>query len=290
MWAALAGAALGAAAGGQKDKKGGYSEGSTTSSINLRDFNDINKGAGGLETSAYGAQNNSFADLIRQVSMGPGDAEIQANTGFQNDFAIQLQGLLTRLGRQDTHSEIAANNQVAKGIFAPQQEQLNQQFQDAETSSNRLSARLGRAGNDPIMRNKLAQEKTRQQSSLNAEIGAYGRQLPSIQADQVAAFGGQLSNLRQGLATSAMNNRAMLLNMGNQLTAAERQYRLNTATRTGNSYNSGEDWSGGGTKGAITGGMAGFGAGAKMMGGMGGGASGGAASGGFSQQASPYFG
>ncbi len=264
-WVAVGAAALGAVAGSQKDKSDASS--STTTQMQLRDFNSLNVGRSDLEAQAYDQSKSTFTDLSSMVNQGPGSAEITANNTYQNSFANTLQGMLAQISNPTAASQ-QANFSQAQQMFAPQQTALNQQFQDASRSSDRLSARLGRAGNDPILRNKLMQEQTRQQTTLNSQIGAYGQQLPYIRAQQTADIGGQLSNLRAGLATQAMQNRQMLMGVGQSLTAAERNYRMGTATKTSDSN---EDMSsGGGLKGAIQGGMAGLGAGMSAMKGMGG--------------------
>lgn len=280
---AAGGAVLGgiAGAGGKKSS----SSGSSTSTVNLRNFEDINKGASALENAAYQGQLSGYQDLSSLVGAGPGMSDVMANQSFQNQFASQLQQLLSQASTRQAPGQVQANFAEARDLFAPEQELLNQQFADANTSSNRLAARLGRAGNDPILRNKLFQEQTRQQSLLNAQIGSYGRQLPDIQANRIMQLGGSLSNLRQGLATQALQNRQTLLGMGNQLAQAERQYRLDTATRT-NATQSTEK-SGGGIGGAITGALGG--ASAFMgLGGLGGGNTGTFSP--SSQQASPMVG
>lgn len=267
--AAAAGAVLGGIAGGQKDSTRQYSEGSQNSGLNLLNFKDLNKGRSGLEKQAYNNQLNTFSDLSSLLNIGPGQNEIQANNQFQNSFASQLEQLLGQI--QNPNSQ--ANFNEAKQLFAPQQTALNQQFQDQQTEANRLAARLGRSGNDPVLRNKLMQEQTRQQTMLNSQVGSYGMQLPAIRSQQVMDLGGALSNLRQGLATQALQNRQTLLALGNQLTNSERDYRVQTAQRYGNTYNTGETLSGGGLKGILGGAGAGM---SSMMGMMGGGMGGGA--------------
>ncbi len=291
-WVAAAGAVVGAIAGSQKDKSGGFSEYGSNDRVNLQDFEDLSKGQSGLEKNTYASQLSNFADLQKLFSLGSGENEVSANTQYQNQFASQLQQLLNR-SINPSQADIAGSYSKSKDLFAPEQTALNQQFQDQNTSSNRLAARLGRAGNDPILRNKLAQEQTRQQSMLNSQVGSYARQLPQLEAQQTMNIGGQLSNLRMGLATQAFQNRQTLLGMGNQLMQAERNYRLGAANRSTSGSTSGENYSGGGMKGMIGGAMSGLGAGMGMAGAMGGmgqvsGTMGGAMGGGGSASMSGY--
>lgn len=259
--ASIGGGLLGAIAGGQKDKQS--TTNNTSTRVDLQSFDDLNKGRSGLETDAYNSQVSSFQDLLKLVQGGPGQAEVDSNLSFQNSFAKQLQAMLGKIGNQ-TQADVQNNFGQAQQLFAPQQTALNQQFADQTTASNRLSARLGRAGNDPIMRNKLMQEQTRQQTMLNSQIGSYGQQLPQIQAQQAVELGGALSNLRGGLASQALQNRQTLMGMGNQLAQAERNYRLQAAGRTTNSLQ--ETIDGGGFKGAVGGLLGGAGMGAQTAG------------------------
>ncbi len=256
-WVALAMAAAGAVAGSMKDNATESASGTKTTNLNLRNFDDINKGQSELEQNAYGTQLGSFQDLSRLMQHGPGTGEIDANNQFQNQYANQMQQFMNQIANPNQQQQF----NTAKQYFAPQQTALNQQFADQNTQQNRLAAKLGRGGNDPTMRNMMMKEQTRQQTMLNSEIGAFGQQLPSYQASQLMSVGNNLSNLRQGLATQAMNNRTNLINMGNQLKDSERNYRLQTAQRSEASQSEGLTSSGGGMKGAITGAIGGAGAG-----------------------------
>ncbi len=266
-WIALAAAAVGAVAGSQKDSTTNYQEGATTSGIRLQNFDTLNQGRSGLEAASYEGQLKNYNDLSDLVGRGPGANEVSANTQFQNQYAQQLQQLMGNIANPNQQQNFA----TAQQYFAPQQTALNQQFEQQGVQSNRLAARLGRAGNDPILRNKLSQEQTRQQTMLNSQIGQFGQELPAFQANQIMGVGNALSNLRGGLATQAMNNRSQMLSMGQQLAASERQYRINTAQQYGSSYSHGETLSGGGMKGALGGAMQGFSMGMGMPS-MGGGA------------------
>jgi hypothetical protein len=254
-YAAAAAAVLGGISGGQKDVTKVTGGSSGYNGHQMIDFDILNKGRSGLEADAYNGQQSGYRDLQSLLGMGPGSNEVKANTQYQNDFAGQLQQMLQKLNNP-TSGDIQGNYSKAQQIFAPQQTALNQQFEDQNIQSNRLAARLGRAGNDPILRNKMMQEQTRQQTMLNSQMGSYAASdLPQQQAQNLMQMGGALSNLRQGLASQAFTNRQTLMTMGNQITNAERQYRLGTSSDT--HYNDHEDTqaSGGGFKGAMSGAM-----------------------------------
>lgn len=291
-WVAIAAAAAGAIAGGQKDKTKTVSSMGYSDSIKLQDFNTLSEGQSELEKQSYEGRQRDYGALGSLVGAGPGQNEVAGNLQYQNQFASLLQSLLSKSTGPTSASDMNAYTGEAQRLFAPQQEQLNQQFQDEATNARRLSAKLGRPTNDPILQNKLMQEKTRQQSMLNANIGSYAQQLPDVYANRALNIGGALSNLRQGLASQALTNRSTLLSMGNELANSERNYRLQAANRYGTKESDVSTYSGGGFKGAVNGGLQGFSAGGGMGAFSGGGGSGGGGSmgGGAVPQRSSYFG
>lgn len=270
-WSSVLGGVVGGIAGGQGDKTHSNTNTDYAQNLNLQSFDQLNKGQSGLEANAYNTQLSSFSDLSQLIGMGPGSSAVQSNNQYQDQYSGQLAQMLQRLN-SPTAANVQQNYAQAQQVFAPQQVALNQQFTQANVDSNRLAARLGRAGNDPILRNKLMQEQTRQQTMLNAQQGSYAAQLPQQQAQNLLQVGGALSNLRQGLATQALTNRQTLLGIGGQLTAAERQYRIQTAQKTGSQTSNTNNKSGGGLGDMISGVLGGVGEFAGMFGSAAGGA------------------
>lgn len=262
----MLGAALGAAGailGGIAGAQGNQGSQTQTTQLNLRDINELNKGRSALEASGTGAQEQMFSQLQALLGQGPGSTDVAAGYQAQQGLASLLQQQATTGG--PSAANIAQAQQYAQNIFAPQQTAMQQAFTDQNIAANRLAAKLGRAGNDPILRNKLAQEQTRQQAMLQSQQGAFA-------AEQAQGFQGRqlqlteaLANVRGGLASQAFQNRQNLLQMGQSLAQAERQYRLQTAGQTSTSTSS----SGGGLSGAISGALAGFGQGAGAAGALG---------------------
>ncbi len=258
-WSGLAGIGIGGLLGGIGGGAGTPSNSTTntnfTQNLNLQDFNKLSQGQSGLEANTYAGNLSGYADLQSLVNGGPGAAEVASNNQFQNQYASTLQGLMNNIANPNQQQNYA----TAQQYFAPQQTALNQQFTDQSIQQNRLAAQLGRAGNDPTMQNMLMKEQTRQQTALNSQIGAFGQQLPSFQAQQIMGVGNQLSNLRGGLATQAMQNRMNLMSMGQQLNQSERSYRLSTAQKTGSQTAVTGSSAGGGIGGQIAGAIAGVG-------------------------------
>jgi len=254
-WQLLAGAALGALAGSQPSRT--TTSGTNTSTVQLQDINKLNVGRSDLEKITDQAQLTGFQDLQTLVNMGPGAEAIQADTQFQRQFGDFLSQMF-QSGGVPTADQINQANQFAGQIFAPQRTAMQQAFQDQITQAQRLAARMGRPGTDPILLNKLAQEQTRQQAMLEAEQGAFAANFAQQLPQQQMNIGAMLSQLRGGLALQALQNRQMMLALGNQLTNSERQFRLATATRTGT--NNQTQTGGGGLAGGIAGALTGAGA------------------------------
>lgn len=276
---ALATGVLGAIAGAQGNQAGQSGTQDSTTSMQLQDINQLNVGRSGTEAAADSSNLSNFNGLNSLVGAGPGQNEVAAATGFGNQYASQLQQLLSQ-GPTPNQDQVNTANTFAKQAFAPQQAQLGQQFYDQGIQSQRLAAQLGRPVNDPILQNKLMQEQTRQQTVLNAQQGAFGaqyaQQLPQMQVDRALQVGGALSNVRNGLASQAFANRNAMVQLGNQLTSAERNYRIQTATKNTSSQYSDSSKSGGGLAGAIGGAGALVGTAMSAFGPSGGGGGGGA--------------
>lgn len=255
---AAAGAVVGGIAGAQGNNSNQNQ--SQVSSVRMRDIKDLNKGRSALEAAGDDQSLSQFNSLAGLVNAGPGQQAVTDAGAWDQTFMQQLQTMLNG----PTSGQITQAQGFAQSMFDPQRVQMQQAFKDQEVQSNRLAARLGRAGNDPILRNKLAQEQTRQSAQLNANQGAFAAQYAQQLPQNYLSMGSALSNLKNGLATQAFQNRQALLTMGQQLTSAERNYRLNTATKIGNTNTQGS--SGGGFAGAIGGALAGAGGAMDFMG------------------------
>lgn len=155
----------------------------------------------------------NFQDLAQMVGEGPGLEDVQRSVAAQREFA----GRGGLAGGKDISN---AQNFISQ-LFAPQEEALAQSFRDQQISADRVAGITGRGANDPILRNKLAQEQTRQQAMLGAQ-----RTAATAQTAQQAA--GTRVDLLSGLANQALNNRQVLSGLGSNLLAQERQFRLAT--------------------------------------------------------------
>jgi hypothetical protein len=260
MWGAIAGGALGALAGGLGKKS------SQTSQVHLAPESQLEKDSGAMLQSSLG-------QLQGLVGAGPGQGDVEAGLSAQRGLASLLQqfsqgGFLP--GQQDFQQA----QQFTNSVFAPQQQQMSQQFADEDLELQRLAARTGRNVNDPVLRNKLAQTRGNLQSQLGAQQTSFMSQFAQQMPQQRLGYAQQFAQVQGGLASQAMANRQALLSMGSGIRQQEQQFRLGSASRT----LSGSE--GGGLGGAIAGGMAGFGAGAgqqqnlnTMMGQIGGGLS-----------------
>lgn len=270
--AAIAGGIVGGIAGGS-DSPGESTRVDQGTDINLKDIKKLNVGRSELEASATQSQQDLFSQLNQLVSGGPGQSDVQAGMAAQQGYGNLLQQQLSQ-GGLPSQDQIGAGQQYAQSIFAPQQVMLNQQFNQERINQQRLAARLGRRSNDPVLANKLAFSQGQLQQQLGAQQGAFAAQTAMSLPERQAMMAERLANVRGGLASQALQNRVSLLNMGSQLAAAERQYRINTAYKR--TTQATDAWTPGSTAGAIGGALAGVGTGMKIGGmGGGGGASGG---------------
>lgn len=255
MYMALAGAAMGALSGSQGSSS--TQNQSSTSTVSLRNSKDLDKGRSALEAAANTGTLNQYNALTNMINQGPGQADVNAANMYDRDLAFQMNQFMREGPNQN---QIDQANQTTNRLFAGQEAAMKFNFQDQEVQNNRLAARLGRSGNDPMLRAKLAQEQTRQQYMLGADKTTFtGQQLQQLPG-QMMQMGSYISNIKNGLASQAFANRQNLLQLGNSLTQAERDYRINTATRTTDSTMS--QSTPGGLSGAIGGALAGAGMGA----------------------------
>lgn len=289
MWpmiaAAAGGAILGGVAGYQKD----VVTQNSSSGVNLKPIS-------GLEASANSGMGIDYNLLRQLVGAGPGQSDVSSSLGASRDLAAMLKAYSLEGGADPTSGDISRAGSLADMLFKSQRVQMEQGFGDQLTQANRQAALMGRGVNDPILKAKLATEQTRQAAVLNAQQGGWATQYAMQQPLQRLGFATDRANVLGGLASQAMANRQALLSMGSNIQANERNWRLSTSDK----WSNGEQASGGGLKGAITGGLAGMSTGMSAMGGMGGfgggamGAGGGAPSPfsgyNYGQQPSQFFG
>ncbi len=245
MWQVAAGGALlGAIMGGQKSNT------EQTYRKELAPESEYEKQAGKVV-------GDSLTDFQGLIGRGPGAANID-RSNQANSLLSQLLGSYAQGGYLPTQADRDQAQQFTQQMFAPQQTMLDQGFQDASLHANRQAARMGRSGNDPILMNKLLQEKTRQSQHLGAQMTQFFAQQAQQMPMQRLGFTQQLAGFESGLASQAMANRQALFSMGSQLRGQEQNFRNGTATTIASSS------SGGGAGGAMMGALMGAGAGAKM--------------------------
>ncbi len=258
--AGIAGGLLGAIAGGQGSPTSGNSTVNAVSRVDLQDFDAMNKGRSGLEAAGYNTAQTGLTDLTNMVNAGPGQQAITDATSAGNDFASLLQSYIQNNGLASSAQQSYAKD-YATNMFAPQQLALQQSFTDQGIQGARAASRLGRSNMDPVLRNKLGVEQTRQQQMLNAQQGAFAAQTADGMPARQIGMADSLFNVRQNLASQAFTNRQTLMSLGSQLTANERNYRLAGATKNTNTQSAISGMSGGGVGGMLSGALAGAGMG-----------------------------
>ena len=244
MWGAALTAGLGALAGAQGNSSTG------TSRVNLAP-------EGSTEALGRGAVESTLPGLQGLVNMGPGQQSIMQSNASQQQLSSLLQQY-SQGGYMPTQQDTQMANQYAQTAFQPQQVAMNQSFEEEKQRASQLAAQLGRPVNDPIIQARLSQERMRGQERLGAQQSAFASEFAMSQPQQRLGYTAQLADIQSGLASQAMQNRQALIGLGSQLQGQGMQFRSGTATRTQ------EQSGGGGLAGAISGGLAGFGAGQQL--------------------------
>lgn len=252
---------VGALLGGIAGAQGNRQSSSTTTRVNLRNVDELNKGEGAQAQAGRDLQMGQFDDLSSLLQRG-GTAQIEGDIDQARAESLTLADQLRAAQAGPNEAQMAQAQRFSQDIFAPQQEALNQSFIRSETDTARLAARLGRSVDDPILRARLAESQGNQTAMLQAQQGAFTAQTAQAFQGQQLERQNQLANLRGGLASQALQNRQALLGMGQSLLQQERQFRLSAAGQTQTSTGQ----SGGGTAGAIGGALAGAGAGLQAFG------------------------
>jgi hypothetical protein len=232
----VGGALLGAYAGSQKQT----SSQTQTSNVNAGYTTRP-------EQEATDAISKNFKDLQGMVDLGPGNSDVTAGVESQRSLAKMLESY-----SQGGYAPTAQDMELAKAQTAPQQVALEQQMRSIREQAARQQALAGRGPTDFVFNNKLNQN----QLDLTQQLAAQQSQIASQQPFQRLGFAENLAQIRSGLASQAMQNRQAILGLGSQIQSAERNFRLGTASRSGTQTTE----SGGGTAGAIKGGIAGAGA------------------------------
>lgn len=227
---------------------------STSIGLDLSDpsaLENLLSGTGGQP----GALQSQFQSLSDLVASGPGREDIQAGVESQRGLAALL-AEMQETGGLPQQEDIQSGEAIARRLFGGQRTALEQQFEQQSIQASRQAAIAGRGGADPILQAKLAQEQSRQAALLEAQQGSAAQQLALSLPGQRLGFAGQRADVLTGLGQRALQNRLTLTQLGQSLLGQEREFRVRTATKN--------IQEGGGLgqalSGAISGGIAGFGA------------------------------
>lgn len=232
-------------------------QGEGASQSNYGSYRNV-AGAGYQETQAGNSVFNQLQQLQNFTNLGPGQEAITGAYGAQNDLARMLQQYY-----QQGFAPSQADFQTAKTQLAPQYEALRQSQQQAQNQFRETAATTGRGPLDFAFQNKLNQNFANQ----NLMLGAQQSQLASQNSAQRLGFAQDYANLKQGLATQAMQNRLAIAGLGQQIQQTGMNFRLGAAGTSG--YQSGQTGSQQGNM--LTGAIAGLGTGLSLYNKFGGG-------------------
>ena len=163
-------------------------------------------------------------DVLRQLQgfaqAGPGQQDISNAYGAQNDLAAMLQQFA-----QGGYAPTEADQLTARTQLAPQFEQARQSQIQAGQAYRQQAAISGRGPMDFATTNKMNQNFGNQMSMLAAQQS----QLAAQQPMQRLGFMQDFANLKQGLASQALQNRLAIANLGSSIKNTEQQFRSGTA-------------------------------------------------------------
>ena len=210
--------------------------------------------AGESQSEAYGRATSmgALGQMGDLTNAGAGTQDVTAATGAQRDLAGTLQQYSQQGGNMPTQQDIQQQNTLAQSLYAGRRQAITGNFAEQQQNFAQQAATQGRNPLDPVFRNKLMQEQTKQLGQLGAEQGSFATQQAMEQPGQRLQFMQGRAQILGGLASQAMSNRQALFNMGNKLQEQGMGLREKTA---GTQVNQGQ-------QGGIGGAMAGIGMGA----------------------------
>jgi hypothetical protein len=205
-----------------------------------------------LEDKTYSGLHSDYDALRSFTDAGPGSQDVSSSLNSSRSLA-DLLGQYSQSGGLPSSGDINSANSFANNIFAPQRTALQQSFTQQETDANRLSARLGRSIDDPILQAKLRTGMMNQSAMLNSQQSAFGSDLALKLPGQRVDYASRQADVLGNLASQAFKNRAALLSAGSNLNQSQIDLRFRSGIQHG------EQSGGGGVGGAITGALGGAG-------------------------------
>lgn len=184
-----------------------------------------------LENVGSRISRQKLLEMEGLVGKGPGAEDVTRGTNAQRSLADLLKSY-SEGGFMPGEADVATARQFTSDMFAPQQTQLNQQFQDQETQAARQAASMGRDQNDPVLRNMLAQSQGRQAQDLSSQQTQFASQFAQGLPGRRLQYAAGYADVTGQLATQAFSNRQALLSIGSQLQNQERNFRLAIADKT----------------------------------------------------------
>lgn len=224
----------------------GQTSGTESTSVQLGEFSNLGK----QSQNQMVEQLALLLGLSRQAPVRTPDqmnqSDIIAGKSAQRDFASFLGQQSFIPGEQ----QLQAGQQFANAAFAPQEQQLQQQYQKQVAEANKQATRLGRSTSDPFLQATLRKQVMADQGALQAQKTQYSAQFAQdLLGKQIGARGQQadiLGNLGTAQAnenqqnfinqnTAQQNNLANLVNAYNLVSQQyqfERNFQLGAANRS----------------------------------------------------------
>jgi hypothetical protein len=189
-----------------------------------------------------------YGDMNKFLQAGIDPNAMSNAAGTDRGLADMLRQYSQTGGQPNTQDWNNAN-EFASQAFAPQQLQMNYDFDQQNIQAKQMAAKMGRSANDPQIQAQLAQQQSQMAGQLNQAQSQYASNFALAQPRQRLGYTSQLADVNRSRASMAMQNQQTMLGMSSQNLGMERDWRLQTGGRFGSQVQE----SGGGLKGALTG-------------------------------------
>ena len=183
------------------------------------------------EIAARGIGLGGLEQLQQFGQVGTNQQDVLSSFKAQRSLAERLEEL-SRTGGLPTGEQVNLSNQAAQRLFAPQQTQLEQAFQQQSIQARREAARLGRSVADPILQARLRTSQAQQQAQLSARQGALGQQLALQLPGQQLGFAQQRVGVLGDIAGQGIDLQSRLAQLGFGSAGQLASFRAQTAGRT----------------------------------------------------------
>lgn len=185
---------------------------------------------------------SAYRTLQDFIDAGPGRSDVAGAYASNDSLAALLESYSTN-GNLPTADDMYRGQSFATAAFAPQRELLKQSFEDQTNKYNQQAALMGRTPNDSVLAAKLGYYQARETNVLGAQQNAFANNYAMAQPGERLSYAQQANQMRNSLATQAMQNRQALLSLGSSIQSQGQNFRLKASTEQSNIHDPGRFFS-----------------------------------------------